>query len=225
MLFIKSKTAKPINKPSFKDLTDEELVSKYRIDEDTNCIGELFERYTHLVFGLCMKYLKNADESKDAVMQVFEKLHTELKKQKIEHWKSWLYMVAKNHCLMQIRKQDMHLNHRDAIKNESEIMEFVPDIHLNIENKPDASQKIAEALTELNKDQKTCIELFYLQEKSYKEISDITGFDDKQVKSFLQNGKRNLKIILTEKKINLEDFAWCIVLFLTIESLNTFYLN
>ena len=60
---------------------------------------------------------------------------------------------------------------------------------------------MATSLEELNPEQKQCLILFYLEKKSYQEISENTGFSLMQVKSYIQNGKRNLKILL-DKKMN-----------------------
>lgn len=147
-----------------------------------------------------MKYLKNEEEAKDAVQQVFEKTIVELGKYKVDYFKSWIYMVAKNHCLMKLR---------DKSKLPSELKDKYLSTPADENNKTELLQKeelmeeLANAIPQLNTDQRNCIELFYLQKKSYVEIADETGFTMMQVKSYIQNGKRNLKLIL-EKRINHE---------------------
>jgi len=146
-----------------------------------------------------MKYLKNEEEAKDCVQQVFLKAITELHKYKVEYFKSWLYMVAKNHCLMKLR--DKQARNPAEIRDEMAITpEDDPGLTPHLE-KDRQLEMMEECLQELNKDQKQCVTLFYLEKRSYNEIADITGFTLMQVKSYIQNGKRNLKILL-ERKLN-----------------------
>lgn len=151
-----------------------------------------------LLYGVCLKYLKNPEEARDAVQQIFLKAITELHKYEVSYFSSWLYMIAKNHCLMQLR------NRRFGISVDL-VNEPISEI-----NDPDPLQDEAllkdleEALQHLNTDQKICIKMFYLQKKSYQTIATETGFNLLQVKSYIQNGKRNLRILL-EKKINHPD--------------------
>ena len=159
------------------------------------------QRYTLLLFGVCMKYLKNEEEARDAVQQIFLKVITELQRYKVEYFKSWLYMVAKNHCLMKIRatqgKRETEL--KEEITGPAEDGDHISsirekDVTLNLMN---------DSLEELNKEQKDCVTLFYLEKRSYQEIADSTGLSMMQVKSHIQNGKRNLRIIL-EKKLRIK---------------------
>jgi RNA polymerase sigma factor (sigma-70 family) len=143
-----------------------------------------------------MKYLKNQEEAKDAVQQVFLKVITELPKYKVDYFKSWLYMVAKNHCLMKLRnkgKQPVEINERlmatpDDVEDKNKFIE--KDIALT---------NLATALQQLNREQQDCLTLFYLDKKSYSEIVIQTGYTLLQVKSHIQNGKRNLKIMLLKQ--------------------------
>ncbi len=156
----------------------------------------MFKRYTHLVYGVCMKYLKDEDESKDAVMQIFEKLLIDLKKYEIQNFKSWLHTVAKNYCLMQLRKT----NHETPL-NDKLIVENNNFLHREEENELEERLTLMEeAIAQLNGQQKKCVELFYLKEKCYQEISDHTGYTMNEVKSFIQNGKRNLKIYMEKNE-------------------------
>lgn len=184
-----------------KALSDKELLSGYKENADNTYIGELYNRYVHLVFGVCMKYLKNEDESKDAVMQVFEKLLHDLVKHEVENFKGWLYTLTKNHCLMLLRNDHMHvINQADLKKDLSEIMENDTDLHQdNSMEKELQIRQLEEGITMLNREQRSCVELFYLSDKSYQEVAEITGFDLNQVKSYIQNGKRNLKNYLQDK--------------------------
>ena len=173
----------------------------YRESGDNVYIGELFKRYTHLVFGVCMKYLKDEDESKDAVMMIFEKLPGDLKKHEVSQFKGWLHRVASNHCLMELRnKSARHEKEVEMAKDMGSIMESGYELHLDGEaDKEKELSNLENAVKELKEEQKICIELFYLQEKSYQEVAEMTGFDMNKVKSAIQNGKRNLKILLTEQ--------------------------
>ena len=172
---------------------DDEIISLYKETGDNLYVGILFERYSHLAFGVCMKYLKNEEEAKDSVQQVFLKAITELQKYKVEYFKSWIYMVAKNHCLMILRdrqgKIPAELTDRMTIQTEEkEKAEFIKqDITLDL---------MSDSLKELNTEQQQCVTLFYLEKKSYQEIADQSNFTVLQVKSHIQNGKRNLKIIM-----------------------------
>ena len=201
-----------------KNCSDAELLQKFRTTRDNVLVGELFRRYTHLVFGVCMKYLKDEDEAKDGVMQIFEKLLTDLHKHNIDNFKGWLYMVAKNHCLMYFRSKKIHVELPRDLSNDSAdddsplslgrgvggemAVELTSDLHHNGEDKEKQLTLMEVAIKELKEDQKICIELFYLQEKSYEEVAKVTGYSMKEVKSYIQNGKRNLKIIMTTKSLS-----------------------
>jgi len=178
-------------------LTDDELISRYCSTGHKELIGILYKRYTRFVFLICMKYLK--DRAKDAVMQVFENLFTDLLKHEVKSFKSWLYTVTKNHCFMQLReeKQDQQRSIRMKM-DQSADMESDPFLHPN-EEKEQAMVKLQGAVNNLREEQRRCIEMFYFEKKCYSEIAEITGFTVKQVKSHLQNGKRNLRIMLEER--------------------------
>ncbi|MEQ1675686.1 MAG: sigma-70 family RNA polymerase sigma factor [Chitinophagaceae bacterium] len=181
----------------YKDRSDQELLEQFYADHNNEWLGILLQRYTLLLLGVSMKYLKNEEEAKDSVQQIFLKVIQELQKYKVEYFKSWLYMVAKNHCLMKLRdrhgKATTELNDRLATKPDEET-----DRQALLLN--DHTLTLMEAsLTELNAEQQQCVTLFYLQKKSYQEVSDETGFSMLQVKSYIQNGKRNLKILIEKK--------------------------
>ena len=186
-------------KKELLSLTDEQLVAKYARTQDAECLGQLYERYTHLVFSVCMKYLGNEAEAEDMVMMVFEKLFEELKKADVKTFKSWLYIVAKNECLMLLRHNKSVQRSKEEILKELEsvIMETGDGEHLVPGNNgSELINTLEMAIQKLNDAQRKCIGLFYLEEQSYKEVSDSTGFSLNEVKSHIQNGKRNLRIIL-----------------------------
>jgi RNA polymerase sigma factor (sigma-70 family) len=177
----------------YSSYSDNDLINTFLEKDDNNIVGVLYERYGHLVLGLCIKYLKNKDEAQDAVIQIFTGLMKDLKKHKIEFFKSWLYVYSKNFCLMELRKRQSALKKELELKeNVHLIMDFSNPEHLNEKEKQITIME--KALELLNTEQKKCIDLFYLKNKSYVEIVDITGYTANEVKSHIQNGKRNLKI-------------------------------
>lgn len=178
------------------NLTDIELIALYKKKSDKEVIGILFKRYTGFVFAICLKYLRNRDESEDAVMQVFEKLFSDLHKHEVTHFKSWLYTVAKNHCLHIIRNRK-----KDVISSNIQIpiVETAANMyHDNVDVIDFKVEALERELCNLVHEQKVCIELFYIKEKSYNEVAAITGYTLNQVKSYIQNGKRNLKNNLSD---------------------------
>ncbi len=185
-----------VNKDAHHDISDNELLEKFYNTGDKRCLGILLQRYTLLLLGVCMKYLKNEEEAKDAVQQVFLKVIIELQKYKVEYFKSWLYMVTRNLCLMKLRdktsKPSKELHDIFTIDEDAQPLKehFEKDKLLSY---------IELSLNELNNEQKTCLILFYLHKKTYYKISEETGFTLMQVKSNIQNGKRNLKILVEKK--------------------------
>lgn len=184
----------------YKHISDQELLENFYTTHDAEWLGILLPRYTLLLLGVCMKYLKNEEEAKDCVQQIFLKVITEVKKYKVEYFKSWLYMVAKNHCLMKIRdrhgKMPVELTERNMHGAEEQ-----PDKQSLVQDNQ-TIELMNEALKELSPEQRQCVTLFYLQKKSYQEISDETRFTMMQVKSYIQNGKRNLKLMIEKKLKN-----------------------
>ena len=181
----------------YKHLTDQQLLENFYVDHDMHWLGILLPRYTLLLLGVCMKYLKNEEEAKDGVQQVFLKTMTELQKYRVEYFKSWIYMVAKNHCLMKLRdrqgKIPAQINDRLMASPENET-----DRQTHIQN-DHVLELMTTALKELNTEQEQCVTLFYLQKKSYQQVSEETGFSMLQVKSYIQNGKRNLRLLIEKK--------------------------
>ncbi len=177
--------------------TDMELLRLYKESGELSHWGELYARYTSLVYGVCLKYLKDRDEAKDAMMQLFEKLVATLLTHDVENFKSWLYVTTRNHCLMQLR----------ARKGKYQ-QEFSPGLVenqflLHLDEEPEMEQnlsKLEKCIDQLVNDQQQCVRLFYLQEKCYRDITGLTGFDLNKVKSYIQNGKRNLKICMEQNE-------------------------
>lgn len=183
-------------KNAFAHIEDKQLLDKFYTEGNNYWLGILLQRYTLLLFGVCMKYLKNEEDAKDCVQQIFLKVISEVQKYKVDYFKSWLYMIARNHCLMKIRDR------QGKIPVELTDNLLTPEEDYNKQNLVEKDRTLAlieEGLHELNEEQKLCITLFYLKKKSYQEIADITGYNLLQVKSFIQNGKRNLKLIVEKK--------------------------
>ena len=180
--------------PPHTSLTDKELLQLFYADHNNQWLGFLLERYTLLLYGVSMKYLKNPEEAKDAVQQIFLKTITELHKYEVTYFSSWLYMIARNYCLMKLRDK------KSPVKPVESVASF-----LRAEEEPDFLNReelllqLETAMKELNSEQKMCISLFYLQKKSYQEIAAETGFSLLQVKSYIQNGKRNLRLLIEKK--------------------------
>jgi len=186
---------------SKKKLSDEEIIAKYKSTQDTALVGELYQRYTHITLSVCLKYLKNLDDAQDAVMQIFEKIIHDLLKHDVQFFQGWFHTYIRNHCLMELRRAKTNSPYNDQLKtriNEDDIVETEDASHLNDKEILELNiEKLEEAIQQLKEEQKQCVRLFFIQEKSYKEIEEITGFDYKQVKSYIQNGKRNLKLLMT----------------------------
>ena len=183
----------------YHDITDQELLGNFYASQDNKWLGILLERYTLLLLGVCMKYLKNEEEAKDSVQQIFLKAVTELNKYRVEYFKSWVYMVAKNHCLMKLRGRQGKIP-AELTEKLTAAADTMTDTNALWENDK-TLDLMSQSLKELNPEQRQCVTLFYLDKKSYLEISEQTGYSLLQVKSYIQNGKRNLKILI-EKKIN-----------------------
>jgi RNA polymerase sigma factor (sigma-70 family) len=181
------------NTSRLKQLEDAALITQYKATGDLEILGVLYNRYMHLVFGVCLNYLKDEEQSKDAVMQIFEELIVKVKAHEIQNFKSWLHVLSRNHCLMVLRKASKN----NIVSLDESFVENTDFVHLDIEDTKEQQLSVMEKCMEtLNTEQRICVDLFYLQEKCYKEIVDITGYDMLKVKSYIQNGKRNLKICI-----------------------------
>jgi RNA polymerase sigma factor (sigma-70 family) len=184
-----------VRKDPYLHITDQELLDRYYADRNNDWIGMLLQRYTLLLLGVCMKYLRREEEAKDAVQQIFVKVITELPKYRVDYFKSWIYTIARNHCLMKLRNPQI-----PSTLTENMLVTWDEDPagkrHLE---KDQQLELMAQSLEELGKEQKLCVNLFYLQKKSYQEIVNETGFTLMQVKSHIQNGKRNLKLLMEKK--------------------------
>ncbi len=182
--------------------TDEDLVRLYKKEGDIRVLAELYQRYMDLLYGVCFKYLKNTEAAKDAVMAVFEELVSKLLKHEVVHFRGWLYMVAKNYCLMQLRsRKQVH------VALDPDIMQLTENLHLNgVFDKEEHLNQLEKCIETLSPDQKQSVRLFYFEEKCYKEIAGIIHSDWSKVRSLIQNARRNLKNCM-DKNINLDKLS------------------
>jgi RNA polymerase sigma-70 factor (ECF subfamily) len=183
-------------KSHVRKLSDEEIISLYKEKQWTSCIDELYQRYSHLVFGVCLKYVKQIENAEDITLSLFASLTQKLLQHQVQHFKSWIYVSARNSSLMFLRanKMNLELKEDDVLYDDS-------DQRLDEKlEKDELIESLIMVFEELKEEQRLCIQLFYLQKKSYEEVSTITHFTLKEVKSHLQNGRRNLKILLEKRK-------------------------
>lgn len=181
------------------ELTDQQLLVKYKETGNGEHLGVLFKRHSHLVFGVCMKYLKNEEDSRDASMQIFEKLFEDVKKHDIDNFGGWLHRVSANYCLMELRSRKSLANKREKFEaTEDNVVELNPFMHHTKVEDEIQFERLDYCMEQLNEDQRACIRLFYLEEKCYIQIARETNYDLKKVKSYIQNGKRNLKNCMSE---------------------------
>ena len=181
------------NTSRIEEQDDMSLVTAYQKSGDLEVLGKLYNKYMHLVFGVCFNYFKDEEQSKDAVMQIFEELVSKLRIHQVQNFKSWLHVLTRNHCLMALRKSSRN----PTVTIEDNFVENSDFVHLDIDDTKETQLTIMEKCMEtLSEEQRRSVDLFYLQEKCYKEVADITGYDMLKVKSYIQNGKRNLKICI-----------------------------
>jgi RNA polymerase sigma factor (sigma-70 family) len=177
--------------------SDTELVLLYRQSGELKILGELYQRYMELVYGVCLKYLKEPARAQDGVMQIFEELVSKLKKHEVDNFRGWLHQVAKNYCLMQLRTP----KNLKTVELPALLMQNEEDVHLNgVMEKEENFQKLEHCLASLPDEQRTIIKLFYFDGKCYNDIVKITGYNWNHVRSSIQNGRRNLKLCMEKKK-------------------------
>lgn len=180
-------------------LPDKELIDQYKRSKDLAVLGGLYQRYMELVYGVCLKYLKEPENAKDAVINIFEELVGKLKKHDVDNFKSWLYQLAKNHCLMQLRSS----KGKTHVYVDAAFMQSEENLHLNGElEKEENFKQLEYCLGQLISEQRKVIELFYLQGKCYKQVSEETGIEWNKIRSYIQNGRRNLKMCMEKKNIH-----------------------
>jgi RNA polymerase sigma-70 factor (ECF subfamily) len=180
--------------------SDEELLRKYAEEGDIAILGQLYERYMHLVYGVCLKYLEDREAAKDEVMSIFEKLVTALPGQEIVNFRTWLYVVTKNHCLMLLRSRKSEAVHTEVMVNDPTFfMENSSEMHPLDDDEESDTDRLRECIGRLKEEQRECIRLFYYEGFGYRQIAENLGMEEKKVKSYIQNGKRNLRICLEDE--------------------------
>jgi RNA polymerase sigma-70 factor (ECF subfamily) len=177
--------------------SDEDLLKRFGEDGDISILGALYERYMHLVYGVCLKYIEDREAAKDEVMNIFEKLVTTVPGQEIMNFRTWLYVVTKNHCLMVLRSLRSEMAHREAMLVDPVFfMENSSEMHPLEEEGGMDMKRLEECIERLKKEQRRCIELFYYDGYAYRQISEMLELEERKVKSHIQNGKRNLRICM-----------------------------
>ncbi|MDF9829675.1 sigma-70 family RNA polymerase sigma factor [Parabacteroides sp. PF5-6] len=178
-------------------LADEELLTEYKRSGDTAYFGELYNRYTPLLYGVCLKYLKDADKAQDAVMQLFEQLLPKISQYEIQVFRTWLHSVVKNHCLQILRKESRQI----VVDLRADLVESDEILHLLEDEEPDSERMEALkcCMAKLPEEQRISITHFFIDEMSYADIVETTGYSLSRVKSYIQNGKRNLKICIEKQ--------------------------
>jgi RNA polymerase sigma factor (sigma-70 family) len=177
--------------------SDHELLQQYRKAGNIDILGELYQRYMELVYGVCLKYMKDPEDAKDCVINIFEELVTKLKKHEVDNFKPWLYQLAKNHCLMKLRSKK-----GNPVTIDIDVVHLSEKIHLDsVMEKELQLTSMESCIEQLPPDQKQAIQLFYLEGKCYKEISETILADINKVRSFIQNGRRNLKICMEKQAL------------------------
>lgn len=185
-----------------QNLDDQQLLLQFKSTGESQFIGVLFKRYSLMVLGVCIKYLKNKSEAQDTTQQVFEKAFKELGKYEIPYFKSWIYTVARNICLMKLRSQSIHPESIDEVSDipdDNSLLEY--ELKLREDLKEAQLMQLHDAMTQLSNEQNTCLKKFYFEKKSYQIIQEETGYSFQQVKSHIQNGKRMLKVLLDKKSL------------------------
>jgi RNA polymerase sigma-70 factor (ECF subfamily) len=185
-----------------RDESDEDLLKRYLRSGDLDLLGDLYARYMHLVYGVSLKYLESRDDASDAVMHIFEKLITEIQRHQVRNFKSWLYVLTKNHCLMELRSRKQIQEKVAEIKTEFQFMESAGELHPIDRADYSMEDKLRECIGQLKEQQRACIEMFYYQNQCYREIASELQIEEKKVKSHIQNGKRNLKICLENSNVS-----------------------
>jgi len=177
---------------------DQELIAAYRQSSDMKILARLYQRYLDLLYGVCLKYLGEREAARDAVMEIFEDLSQKLLKHEVTHFKGWLYTLARNHCLMQLRSSGRVKIH----PFDPEVMQTADEWHLNDKMEQEARlDRLSSCIETLSAEQRGAVRLFYLENKCYKEIEMITGLEWNKVRSLIQNGRRNLKICMERQGV------------------------
>ncbi len=177
--------------------SDEELLKHYKQSGNKELFADLFKKHVSVVYGTCLFYLQDKDEAQDATMQLFEKLLLDINNREIDNFKGWLSFVVRNHCISIIRKnKSQNKNIKSYYEFEYEDSNYETEEKINAVSDDMMLENMKHCLPKLKENQRVCVELFYLNNKSYQDIANQTGFTLNEIKSYIQNGKRNLKLLL-----------------------------
>ncbi len=185
------------NKKNISKLTDEELLERFRESADAEVFSQLFDRYIPLLYGVCLDYLHDEDRARDAVMQLFEDLLPKVSRYNIEVFRTWLYSVVKNHCLKILAREqkEIPVDFSMTVMESDDVLYLLPESN----EQEEQLEALNRCLDKLPDAQKISITHFFMDEMSYAEIVDKTGYQLSKVKSYIQNGKRNLKICMEKQ--------------------------
>ncbi len=182
------------------DSTDDLLLARYKQERDLRLLGELYERHSEMIYYVCLRYLKDSERSKDAVMHIFEELVQKVDRQEIRSFQQWIYVVAKNHCLMALRGDKSAQNNFSVAFVEFDTIAHPVDVEDADTEKEQLLQALERCIERLPENQRASIQLFFFEKKCYKEIAEMTAYSLDGVKSYIQNGKRNLKICVEREQ-------------------------
>jgi len=184
-----------------EESSDKELLIAFKETGDIKRLGILYQRYMDLVFGVCLKYFKDTEKARDGVMDIFHELNKKLRQHEVDNFKGWLHVLARNYCLMHLRSP----RNMKTTEFKPSFMYSEQNTHLNGEalEKEENFKKLEQCMEALPEEQRETLRLFYLENKCYNEIAAITGYDWNKVRSYIQNGKRNLKICIEEKQLKI----------------------
>ena len=157
-------------------------------------MSDFFVLYREDVLGLCYYYTRDVELSKDLTMDTFE---TYLKRGKkgpvINDIKSYLLGIARNLCMAHFKKS------KRTQSIEESVLQFMEYEDENAPNGEEVIDRLMMSMCKLTTDQRRCVELFFIKGCSYNQISKKLNFSYNEVKSFIQNGKRNLKKLMIQE--------------------------
>jgi RNA polymerase sigma-70 factor (ECF subfamily) len=180
--------------------SDEELLKHYKQSGNKDLFADLFKKHVSVVYGTCLFYLQDKDEAQDATMQLFEKLMLDINNREMDNFKGWLSFVVRNHCISIIRKnKSQSKNIKSYYEFEYEDANYETEEKINAVSDDVMLENMKQCLPKLKENQRLCVELYYLNNKSYQDIANQTGFTLNEIKSYIQNGKRNLKLLLEDQ--------------------------
>lgn len=175
---------------------DTELVELYKKNPDTSLIEELYNRYSKRVYWWALKFLGNRLEAEEMVHDIFAAMMSGMldlyQAREGAKFSSWLYRCVGNQCMKIVRKRN------EVIFNQVEVVDVPEALIIDLEVEVIAkewNEQLTSALNRLNQMQRVCCMRFYWDGMRYDEIAEELGITHDQVRSHLQNGLRNLRII------------------------------